>query len=151
MPEWNSELPDVSKWQPREDASERLAKLFFKRCQQIEERILLRTKAERDGTIDNFDCGLGIEDIIRDELSKLLPARYSVHCGVVNDRYGRTVGDCDVVIFNELWFPFIRSGAAEASRRFHFPVEGVYGVLEIKSSLDYTSLDEAMAKLVACH
>jgi hypothetical protein len=33
----------------------------------------------------------------------------------------------------------------------HFPVEGVYAVGEIKSTLSFDTLDEAMAKLVACH
>jgi hypothetical protein len=73
-----------------------------------------------------------------------------VRCGTVDDRYGRTVGDCDVVVFNEHWFPFIKAGAAEVSRKFHFPIEGVYSVIEIKSSLNFEALDDAMRKLVAC-
>lgn len=99
----------------------------------------------------NFDSGLGIEDIFREELSQLLPSRYSVRCGAIDDRYGRTAGDCDVVVFNEHWFPFIRAGAAEVSRKFHFPIEGVYSVIEIKSSLSFAVLDDAMSKLVACN
>lgn len=151
MSDWHENLPDVRSWQPRTDASEQLTNLFLKRCRHIEERILLRARSEKEGNIDNFDSGLGVEEIIREELSMLLPSRYSVRCGVLDDRYGRTVGDCDVVIFNELWFPFIKAGASEVSRRFHFPIEGVYAVLEVKTSLDYDSLDDAMSKLVACH
>jgi hypothetical protein len=144
-------LPDTSTWQPREDAEEKLSGLFLKRCQEIEARILTRVKNEKDVRIDNFDPGLGIEDIIREELSKLLPKRYSVRKGVLNDRYGKTAGDVDAIIFNDFWFPSIRSGATDESRRFHFPIEGAYAVIEIKSSLDFGSLDDALKKLVMCH
>ncbi|MFN7140276.1 MAG: DUF6602 domain-containing protein [Limisphaerales bacterium] len=150
MGSWEDNLPDVSKWQPREDAAERLSKLFFKRCCQIEERIILRARAEKEGVIDNFDSGAGVEDILREEMARLLPSRYSVRCGSIDDRYGRTAGDCDVVIFNDHWFPFIRAGAAEISRNCHFPIEGVYSVIEIKSSLSFSILDDAMSKRVAC-
>jgi len=67
----------------REDAGERLANLFFQRCKQIEQRIIHRAKDEKEGIVDNFDFGLGVEDIFREELSKLLTARYSVRCGTV--------------------------------------------------------------------
>lgn len=52
------------------------------------------------------------------------------------------------MIFNHLWFPSIKAGATAASRRFHYPVEGVYGVLEVKQSLTAASLDAAMEKFV---
>lgn len=101
--------------------------------------------------IDNYDSGLGIEDIIREEFRKLCPKRYSINCGVINDRYGKTAGDFDLIIFNELWFPQVKSGATLASRRVHFPVEGIYAVGEIKQALNFDSLDTAMKKLVICH
>lgn len=148
---WQDDLPDSNQWKPREDAKERLSNLFFKRCREIEERILSRAKTELEARIDNFDSGAGIEDIFRQELSHLLPKRYSVHAGVLDDRYGKTAGDCDVIIFNDFWFPFIHAGATEASRKFHFPIEGTYAVAEIKSSLDFKNLDDAMEKLVTCH
>src|SRR5690606_15653421 len=45
-------------------------------------------------------------------------------------------------------FPSIKAGAAESSRRFHYPIEGVYGVLEVKQSLSAATLNAAMEKLV---
>lgn len=101
--------------------------------------------------IDNFDSGPAIEDIVRDEFAKILPARYSVRAGVINDRYGNTVGDSDVIIHNEIWFPVVKAGATTESRRAHLPIEGVYAVGEVKQTMDYRSLDEAMEKLVTCH
>ena len=148
---WDEKIPDTNQWKPREDAKERLSNIFFKRCKEIEERILARVKVEKDTRIDNYDSGLGIEDIFREELSDLLPKRYSVRAGVLDDRYGKTAGDCDVIIFNEQWFPFVHAGATGVSRKFHFPIEGAYAALEIKTSLDLKSLDDAMEKLVMCH
>jgi hypothetical protein len=150
MTDWGDKLPDISAWQPR-DARERIANLFFRRCRHVEERILVRAKAERDGCVESFDSGPGVEDIIREELGLLLPARYSVRGGTVDDRYGRTCGDCDLIVFNDFWFPSVRPGATDQSRKIHFPIEGVYAVGEIKSTLSFKTLDEAMAKLVACH
>lgn len=144
-------LPDVSKWQPRDKADEKLSTAFYRKCKAIEDRILLRVKHEKEMNIDNFDSGPGVEDIVRDELSQLLPARYSVRCGVINDAYGLTGGDHDVVIFNSHWMPTIKDGATPSSRRSHFPIEGVYAVGEIKQTLTFASLDEAMEKLVVTH
>jgi hypothetical protein len=111
----------------------------------------MRVQNERDFNIDNFDSGPAVEEIVRDELANLLPRRYSVRAGVVVDRDGRTAGDCDVVIFNELWFPSLKEGATPSSRRTYYPIEGAYAILEIKQTLGFRTLDEAMRKLVQCH
>lgn len=149
--DWDANLPDTSKWVPGKNSAETLSALFFKRCQHIEQKITLHAKLERETNVYNFDSGIAVEEIIREELRKLCPQRYSVRVGVINDRYGSTAGECDIVIVNDIWFPSIKEGTTEASRRFHFSIEGVYGVLEVKQALDYNSLDEAMEKLVICH
>jgi hypothetical protein len=147
----NRPLPNVAKWQPREDKANTLQQLFLRRCKAIESRILMRVQNERDLNIDNFDSGPAVEEIIREELAHLLPRRYAVRAGVVLDRDGRTAGDCDVVIFNDIWFPSLKEGATSSSRRSYYPVEGTYAVLEIKQTLNFRTLDEAMRKLVQCH
>jgi hypothetical protein len=144
-------LPDTTKWQPRNDRTETLQGAFLKRCVALENVIRLRSQLEKEMNIDNYDSGPGIEDIIRDEFRKLLPNRYSVRSGVINDRLGRSAGDCDIIIFNDLWFPAVKAGATDSSRRFHFPIEGVYSVVEVKQSMDFNILDQAMEKLVICH
>jgi hypothetical protein len=111
----------------------------------------LRAAFEKGANVDNFDSGPGVEDIIRDALAQLLPRRYSVKAGVVTDRDGNTAGDFDVVVFNEQWFPAVKSGATPQSRRVFLPIDGVYAVCEVKQTLDIESLDAAMKKLVACH
>jgi hypothetical protein len=80
MADWGDKLPDVASWRPR-DARERISNLFFQRCHLVEQRILIRANAEKEGCVDSFDSGLGVEDIIREEMAFLLPERYSVRSG----------------------------------------------------------------------
>ncbi len=141
-------LPDTSKWVPRQDASETLRDIFFKTCLNSEKFIIAKSLHEQQMNIDKFDSGLGLEDIIKEELGKLLPNRYSVTAGVINDRNGSTSGDHDFVVFNKDWFPYLKYGATNISRRFHFPIEGVYALGEIKQTLTLDNLDDAMKKLV---
>jgi len=149
--EWDANLPDTSQWLPRDAATETFAEAFYKRCQHIERTILLRSQYERSMAIDAFDSGTGLEDIIREELSNVCPHRYSVKAGTIDDRNGRTAGDFEVAIINDIWFPTIKAGATSASRKVHFPIESVYAVLEVKQTLNYNTLDAAMEKLVKCH
>ncbi len=147
---WNHNLPDPTTWAPRNATSEELERVFFERCRGVEKLLKLRAEIERQMNIDNFDSGPGVEDIFREELARILPSRYAVRAGVLSNRDGNTAGDCDVLIFNDTWFPSIKAGATEQSRRWHYPIEGVYGALEIKQSLSSGSLDAAMEKLVTC-
>lgn len=144
----NSPLPDTSTWRPREVAAETLSKAFYIRCRQMEDLILNSSRAEIELNIDNYDAGSGIEDIVRRSLTELLPSRYLVTAGCLNDCLGRTAGDSEIIVFNDTWFPVVKAGATPYSRRSHFPIEGVYASLEVKQSLTAASLDQAMEKLV---
>src|SRR5688500_10493096 len=89
------QLPDTTHWQPRNSAQDTLQSVFLRRCIAVEDLIRSRARLEREMNIDNYDSGPGVEDIVREELRKLLPTRYAVRAGVVNDRLGRTAGDVD--------------------------------------------------------
>ncbi|NOT91658.1 DUF6602 domain-containing protein [Ferruginibacter sp.] len=141
-------LPNTALWQPRKDSIETLKDIFYKRCLHVESLIISKAKQEKEFNIDNFDSGIPIEEIIREEFSKILPKRYSVTKGIVNDRQGFTAGEQDFIIFNNFWFPDLKSGAAKESKRIHFPIEGVYAIGEIKQTLTIETLDNAMEKLV---
>lgn len=145
------ELPDTKEWQPRNSATVTLQSAFLKHCLATEKLIKLRVEAEKNTNIDNFDSGLVIEDIFREELRKILPHRYSIESGVLIDRNGHTGGDYDFVLFNKYWFQQVKNAATAASRRSFYPIEGVYAVGEIKQSLDYVSLDNSLRKLVVAH
>ena len=142
----NGNLPDVSQWQPT--ASSGLRDALMTTCQIGQRRIVSRAEAEMRFNTHSFDSGLGVEDVIREELANLLPARYSVDAGTVNDRSGRTAGDCDALIRDPLWSPVIKHGATALSRRRHFPIEGIYAAAEIKQTLGPHQLDRAMEKMV---
>ncbi len=147
---WDPPLgnPNSKGWFPRRLTKDSLRQAFFERCLGVERILMLRAELERRMNIDNFDSGPGFEDILREEMARLLPDRYSVRAGVVSDSEGLSAGDCDVVIYNSTWFPAIKAGATEHSRRWHYPIEGVYGVLEAKQSLSAETLEAAMQKLV---
>ena len=146
--DWDQDLPDVSSWQPSSKNNDTLRNALEVTCQLAQNRITSRSKAEVRFNISNYDSGSGVEDIVREELANLLPNRYSVAAGVVNDRHGKTAGDCDLIIRDHIWSPVIKLGATSRSRRFHFPIEGVYAAAEIKQTLGYSELDAAMRKLV---
>ena len=146
--DWNDNLPDTTTWQPESKKQDTLTDALMTTCQIAQMRIVARAKAEIAFNIHNFDSGPGVEDIVRDELANLLPRRYSVDTGVVNDRDGNTAGDCDIVVRDPLWSPIIKLGATRESRRFHFPIEGIYAVAEVKQTLGFEQLDDAMKKLV---
>ena len=145
---WDENLPDVGNWQPESSKQDTLSNALMITCQVAQKRIVSRAEAEITFNVRNFDSGSGVEDIVREELASLLPRRYSVDAGVLNDRNGNTAGDCDIVVRDPLWSPIIKPGATSESRRFHFPIEGIYALAEIKQTLGFTQLDNAMEKLV---
>jgi hypothetical protein len=101
--------------------------------------------------VNNFDSGLPLEEIVRAGLQRLLPHRYGIRQGVLVDGQGQSAGDCDVVLFNETWFPAVKVGPTPQSRRTYLPIEGVYAVGEVKQTLTQATLDAAMEKLVTTH
>ena len=146
--EWNDNVPDVREWQPRLGQGATLSSGLLVTCQAVQSRIIREAEIERTFNIDNFDSGPGLEDLVRQEISRLLPDRYLVDAGVVNDRDGRTAGDYDIVIRDPIWSPVTKLGATPASRRYHFPVESIYSAIEVKQTLGFNQLDDAMEKLV---
>ena len=145
---WNKPLPNVESWQPKVTKDATLRNSLMITCQVAQARIVTRAKVEIEFKVQNFDSGLGTEEIVREELVRLMPNRYSVSPGLISDRQGRTAGDCDLIVRDPNWSSVIKPGASSESRRFHFPIEGVYAVTEIKQTLGRKELDAAMEKLV---
>ncbi|MDM8553847.1 hypothetical protein QUF75_03860 [Desulfococcaceae bacterium HSG7] len=141
-------LPDTTDWEPRANKVCTLQSTFLQTCRAIEARIIAETTIEKSFNIDNFDSGPGVEDFCRSQVQILLPDRYTALSAVVSDQQGRTCGECDIVIANKTWFPFLKYGVTGQSRRVHIPVEGVYSILEIKQTLTRNTLEEAMRKIV---
>ena len=146
--QWNEQLPDVDTWQPDRVVKDTLSSALMITCQTAQDRIKARVEAELRFNRYAFDSGLDVEAIIREELANLLPSRYVITPGNVSDRKGHTAGDCDLLVRDHLWSPVIKPGATAESRRFHFPIEGVYAAAEIKQTLGFDELDNAMEKMV---
>ena len=145
---WDEDLPNVGVWLPKEGRKATLRNALMMTCQVAQRRIVARAEAETAFNIENFDSGLAVEDILREEMANLLPHRYSISAGVVNDSFGKTAGECDLVVRDHTWSPVIKPGVSTSSRRFYFPIEGVYAAIEIKQTLGFRQLDEAMKKMV---
>ena len=113
---YEENLPDVSQWKPDANKQEILKNALMMTCQVAQRRIVASTNAEIEFNINNFDSGLGVEDIVREELANLLPQRYRVDAGIVNDRSGQTAGDCDLAIRDNIWSSVIKLGATDQCR-----------------------------------
>ena len=83
-------------------------------------------------------------------LGKLLPAATRSQQESSPTDLGTLQGIATASSLTYFWFPATKAGATEQSRRRHLPVEGTYGVIEVKQSLDARTLDNAMEKLVVC-
>ncbi len=89
-------LPDTSTWKPKRDRRVALRQTFLQTCRSMEARFRAEADIEKTFNINNFDAGLGIEDIVREQFRTLLPDRYAITPGVVLDRNGDNCGDCDL-------------------------------------------------------
>ncbi len=146
--DWNANLPDVDSWQPSAEKRETLRSALMLTCQIAQTRIVSRADDEIRFNLHNFDSGLGVEDIVREELGALLPGRYFASSGVISDARGHTAGECDLVVRDHIWSPVIKPQATSTSRRVVLPIESIYAVTEVKQSLGFTQLDAEMKKLV---
>lgn len=141
------EIPITQDWTPYRSKSDSLQQVLFDRCKFLEQQILTKASQEKTLNINNFDSGIEIEKIIRESLEEVLPKKFKLTKGYVCDRDGKTSGEHDIVIFNELWFPYLNGNSKNDGRKY-FPIEGIYALGEVKQTLDISSLDEGMKKLV---
>jgi hypothetical protein len=121
----------IAESQPK-PATSTMQRAFYERCRWVEVSLRVRSAAEIAMRAENFSSGLPIEAIFREELERILPRRYEVTHGYVSDRKGFTAGHCDAVVFNDLWVPAIKPRPTVGDRERVVPIEGAYGVLEIK-------------------
>lgn len=76
------------------------------------------------------DKGENREHILREFLSKYLPSRYGVAKGQIITKDGKISHSADIIIFDALNTPILYSEHTAI-----VPIEGVFGVIEVKSSL----------------
>ncbi|HUW44933.1 MAG TPA: DUF6602 domain-containing protein [Dehalococcoidia bacterium] len=91
------------------------------------------------------EIGAPRERQVRDFLRLLLPEKIGVAKGYVINQTGDVSKECDIVFFNKETCPRFILDADNDLRLF--PIEEVYGIAEVKSTLDPDELENALLKL----
>ncbi len=89
--------------------------------------------------------GTAIETSARRRLEQVLPRGIAVGSGCVIDSYGNCSKQQDVVLYERDICPVFSVNDTPEST--YYPCEGVLGVIEVKSSLDTTSLRDSFGKI----
>lgn len=107
----------------------------------IETTLLARFK--ESGFIQHAgDKGENREEILMDFLGKHLPKRYGVTKGEVITKDGSRSHAIDIIIYDAVNCPILYSGKTSI-----VPIEGVYGIIEVKSSLSKAEFEDAAGKI----
>jgi hypothetical protein len=115
-----------------------LRKVFLGLQGQMAERL-----AVQDRVIGHYATKGAVREVSFIELlRRYLPRRYRVGRGFVVDCEGRCSDQLDVVIYDRQYTPFMFKEAGT----FYIPAEGVYGVLEVKTSLAMSTVQYAGSK-----
>lgn len=88
------------------------------------------------------DKGDNREEILRDFLREHLPAKYGVLKGQIISKDGEISHSADVIVYDAVNCPVLYQ-----ARTAVVPVEGVYGIIEVKSRLSKTEIVDAMVKI----
>ena len=113
---------------------------FFAR---VEETLLARFREA--GFISHpGDKGDNREEILREFLQEHLPAKYGVLKGEIIARSGDHTHSADIIIHDALNAPVLFKGKTAV-----VPIESVYGIIEVKSSLSKTELLDTLTKIQA--
>jgi hypothetical protein len=88
------------------------------------------------------DKGENREEILREFLQKHLPKRYGVTKGEVITKEGQRSHAIDIIICDTVNCPILY-----AEKTSILPVEGIYGIIEAKSSLSKHEFEDAASKI----
>ncbi|STU59133.1 Uncharacterised protein [Klebsiella pneumoniae subsp. pneumoniae] len=90
------------------------------------------------------DKGENREDFLMDFLKNHLPKRYGVTKGEVITKEGLRSHAIDIIIYDAVNCPVLYAGKTSI-----LPVEGVYGIIEVKSTLSKSEFDDAANKITS--
>lgn len=128
--------------QPGEDS--RSSALIFEELND-----LVLTRAETGKLIrHNLEQGLANEQVVRSILANFLPARYGVGKGKLINAAGEMSPHCDLIIYDALTCPRL---FVDENLNQIIPAEGVYAVLEVKTTLTKGILEKAFEHLSAIY
>jgi hypothetical protein len=96
----------------------------------------------------NLEKGLGNEQCLRELLIDVLPRRYGVGKGKVVNAKGDMSRQLDIIIYDSIYCTTL---FVDENRNQILPIEGVYGVVEVKTTLTSTLLAEAFENLASVY
>jgi hypothetical protein len=106
---------------------------------------MLETKKQQAELIQhNLEKGLGNEQALRDLLRWFLPKRFGVAKGKVANYAGVMSRQTDIIIYDALHCPTL---FIDENENQILPVEGVYEVVEVKTTLTASALEDAFENL----
>jgi hypothetical protein len=89
--------------------------------------------------------GEGNEAALRELVTSFIPRRYGVGTGVIIDRNGIPSNQCDIVVYDTFLYPSLL-----ALTNVHlFPVDIVYAVIEVKTTVNSTRAKEALENIAS--
>jgi hypothetical protein len=108
----------------------------------LETSELLKTKLnfEKRANRYNLDSGIPLEDYFREEFGKFIPEYFAVDAGTIIDSDSYSCGDCDFVIYDKRFTPFMKLPSTKYSRRKFLAFETTYCVIEVKQTLKLKDL-----------
>jgi hypothetical protein len=92
--------------------------------------------------IHSGENGRNKEDLLINFLKSYLPNRYSLSTGFIFDTNDVKSNQNDIIIYDSFWSSIL---FPENVSQF-FPIESVYGLIEVKSMLDTNALKETIKK-----
>jgi hypothetical protein len=106
------------------------------------ENTLVSKFDEMENIIHKGDRGENREEILKKFLLEHLPKRYGVTKGEIVDNSGWQSHSIDIIIYDSVNCPILYAGETAI-----LPIEGVYGIIEVKSRLSKTELYDAANKI----
>jgi Domain of unknown function (DUF6602) len=116
---------------------------FSDQIERIEESLLAKFR-ETEAVQHYGDKGESRELLLREFLEEHLPRRYGVTKGEIVTRAGDQSHSADVIVYDAVNCPVLYSGATTV-----LPVEGVYGIIEVKSTMSKGEFVDAARKIEA--
>jgi len=105
--------------------------------------VAISARARSAGIVQHAgDRGGDREEILREFLAKHLPAKFGVTKGEVVTKSGAHSRAADVLIYDVVNCPVLYRDETTV-----LPIEGVYGIIEVKSTLSKAELQDATSKV----
>lgn len=113
----------------------KLAHLFRDTFRETSAFLKIKLQSEKQANQYHLESGIPVEDYFRQEFGRFIPEAFTVGVGKVIDRECYTCGDCDFVIYDSRYAPFVKFPSTQYSRRKFIAFETTYGIIEVKQTL----------------